>query len=92
MRLGDSAIGDVVYLKVSGDATAFRVMHHGKPDDTYDNSFLNGTILMLDHSEEPYLTRMVEEVDERTPRQIADEIVALNEESKQLLDEILGML
>lgn len=65
MRLGDSAIGDVVYLKVSGDATAFRVMHHGKPDDTYDNSFLNGTILMLDHSEEPYLTRMVEEVDER---------------------------
>ena len=34
----------------------------------------------------------VEEVDERTPREIADEIVALNEESKQLLDEILGML
>lgn len=34
----------------------------------------------------------VEEVDERTPRQIADEIVALNDESKQLLDEILAML
>lgn len=34
----------------------------------------------------------VEDVDERTPREIADEIVALNEESKQLLDEILGML
>ena len=33
-----------------------------------------------------------EEVDERTPRQIASEIVALNTESKQLLDEIIGML
>ena len=29
---------------------------------------------------------------EELPREIADEIVALNEESKQLLDEILGML
>ena len=65
MRLGDTGIGDVVYLKVGGDNTAFRVMHHGKPDDTYDDSFLNGTILMMDYSEEPYQTLMVEEVDER---------------------------
>ena len=34
----------------------------------------------------------VEEVDERTPKEIADEIVALNTESQQLLDEILKML
>lgn len=65
MRLGDTGIGDLVYLKVSGEDTAFRVMHHGKPDDTYDNSFSNGTILMMDYSETPYKTLMVEEVDER---------------------------
>ena len=47
MRLGDTGIGAVVYFKVSGDDTAFRVMHHGKPNDTYDDSFLNGTILMM---------------------------------------------
>ena len=34
----------------------------------------------------------VEEVDERTPKEIADEIVALNTESQQLLNEILKML
>ena len=34
----------------------------------------------------------VEVVDERTPREIANEIVALNNESRQLLDEILEML
>ena len=34
----------------------------------------------------------VEKVDERTPKAIADEIVALNAESQQLLDEILKML
>ena len=64
MRLGDTGIGAVVYFKVSGDDTAFRVMHHGKPNDTYDDSFLNGTILMMDYSETPYETKMVEIVDE----------------------------
>ena len=65
MRLGDIGIGDRVYLKVSGSDTAFRVMHHGKPNSTYDSSFSNGTILMMDYSEEPYQTRMVEDVDQR---------------------------
>ncbi len=64
MRLGNTDVGDLVYLQVSGGDTALRVMHHGKPDDTYDNSFSGGTILMLDYSETPYQTRMVEEVDE----------------------------
>lgn len=65
MRLGDTDVGNLVYLKVSGNDTAFRVMHHGKPNNTYDDSYLSGTILMLDYSETPYQTRMVEEVDER---------------------------
>lgn len=64
MRLGDTDVGDLVYLKVSGDDTAFRVMHHGKPNDTYDDSYSNGTILMLDYTETPHETRMVEVVDE----------------------------
>lgn len=34
----------------------------------------------------------IEEVDERTPQEIADSIVKLNNESKDLLDEILKML
>lgn len=65
MKLGNTDVGDLVYLKVSGGDTAFRVVHHGKPDDSYDSSFSGGTILMLDCSEEPYQTLMVEEVDER---------------------------
>ena len=47
MKLGDTNVGDLVYFKVSGSRTAFRVMHHGKPDSTYDDSFTGGTILML---------------------------------------------
>lgn len=65
MKLWDSDVGDRVYLSVSGDDTAFRVVHRGKPDDTYDDSFSEGVILMLDRSETPYQTLMVEEVDER---------------------------
>lgn len=48
--LGDTAVGQVVWLKVDGSYAPFRVMHHGKPDDTYDDSYLGGTILCLDHS------------------------------------------
>ena len=64
MKLGDTNVGDLVYFKVSGSRTAFRVMHHGKPDSTYDDSFTGGTILMLDYSESPFSTSMVAEVDE----------------------------
>ena len=56
MKLGDTNVGDLVYFKVSGSKTAFRVMHHGKPDSTYDDSFTGGTILMLDYSESPFST------------------------------------
>lgn len=65
MKLGDTNVGDLVYLRVSGSYTAFRVMHHGRPDSTYDDSFRNGTVLMMDYSESVYQTLMVEEVDQR---------------------------
>ncbi len=65
MRLGDVAVGQVIRLKVDGVQTKFRVVHHGKPDDMYDDSFLNGTILMLDCTEDPIQTMMVAEVDQK---------------------------
>lgn len=64
MRLSEAAVGSLVYLTVSGTRTAFRVVQHGKPDSSYDDSFTGGVILMLDCSEEPVYTRMVEEVDQ----------------------------
>ncbi len=65
MRLGNKAVGDVVRLPVSGGWKAFRIMHKGKPDSSYDNSFAGGTILMMDYSEEPIQSLMVDQVDER---------------------------
>lgn len=65
MRLREAATGSLVYLSVSGTRAAFRVVHHGKPDGSYDDSFSGGVILMLDCSEEPVRTKMVEEVDQR---------------------------
>ncbi len=64
MRLCDAEVGSLVYLTVSGTRTAFRVVQHGKPDSSYDDSFSGGVILMLDCSEEPVYTKMVEEVDQ----------------------------
>ena len=54
MRMGDMAVGSLLYLNVNGVQTAFRVMHHGKPSEVYDDSFLGGTVLMLDWQETPY--------------------------------------
>lgn len=51
MRMGDMAVGSLLYLNVNGVQTAFRVMHHGKPSDAYDDSWTGGTTVMLDWSE-----------------------------------------
>ncbi len=64
MRLSNLAVGSVVYLKVDGVQTPFRLVHHGKPGDMYDDSFLGGTILMLDCTAAPIAIAMVEEADE----------------------------
>ena len=57
--LGDAEIGSLVYLRVDGEYVPFRVMHHGKPSDGYDDSFIGGTILCKDYSGTPYATQMV---------------------------------
>lgn len=59
MRMGDMAVGSLMYLNVSGVQTAFRVMHHGKPSDEYDDSWVGGTAVMLDWSEEAPYRNMV---------------------------------
>lgn len=56
MTLGELPVGTKVYLQVYrateyGDLTkwyrdAFTVVQHGKPDDSYDDSFAGGTVLM----------------------------------------------
>lgn len=51
MRIGNMAVGDVLRLNVKGTSTAFRVMHHGKPSELYDDSFAAGTVVMLDWPE-----------------------------------------
>ena len=63
MTLGDASVGSLVYLRVQGKYTPFRVMHHGKPDNTYDDSYEGGTILMMDHSAEPYMIPLLETPD-----------------------------
>jgi len=57
--LGDAAVGSLVYLRVDGTYVPFRVMHHGKPSDLYDDSFAGGTILCKDYTGAPYSTQMV---------------------------------
>jgi len=57
--LGDMEVGSLVYLRVDGDYTPFRVMHHGKPSDVYDDSYLGGTILCKDYTGGYYRTNMV---------------------------------
>ena len=54
MQIGDVAVGGVVQMNVQGVQTNFRVMHHGKPSAIYDDSWLDGTVIMLDWMESPY--------------------------------------
>ncbi|MBR5537479.1 MAG: hypothetical protein IKU58_06220 [Clostridia bacterium] len=54
MGIGNMAVGSILRLKIRGEHRCFRVMHHGKPSDLYDDTWLGGTILMMDWSEEPY--------------------------------------
>lgn len=57
--LGDVSVGSVVYLRVNGVYAPFRVMHHGKPSDLYDDSYVGGTILCKDYQGSSFSTRMV---------------------------------
>lgn len=57
--LGNVDVGQCVWLQVDGSYTPFRVLHRGKPDDSYDDSFLGGTILCLDCEAAPYITQQV---------------------------------
>ena len=63
MTLGEAAVGTQVYLRVQGVYTPFRIMHHGKPDDSYDDSYSGGTILMLDKAAQPYQIPILEATD-----------------------------
>ena len=45
-QLGSKAVGSIVKLKVNGTATAFIVVHQGKPSSIYDES-CNGTWLLM---------------------------------------------
>lgn len=51
MQMSDLSVGSLVHFNVSGEQTAFRVMHHGKPSDLYNDSWEGGTVLMLDWPE-----------------------------------------
>lgn len=57
--LGNASIGDVVYMRVSGVYTPFRVMHKGRPSNEYDDSFVGCTVLGLDYNAQPFVTQMV---------------------------------
>lgn len=63
MTLGEAAVGTQVYLRVQGVYTPFCIMHHGKPDDSYDDSYAGGTILMLDKEAQPYQIPIMEVTD-----------------------------
>ena len=45
--LGNSAIGSIAKIKVNGTLREFLVVHQGKPSSIYDDSFNNGTILLM---------------------------------------------
>ena len=57
--LGETAVGDVVYMRVSGVYTPFRVLHKGAPGSNYDSSFNGGVILCLDYGAQPFVTQAV---------------------------------
>ena len=57
--LGDASVGDVIYMRVSGVYTPFRVMHKGRPGAEYDDSFDGCTVLSLDYNAQPFVTQMV---------------------------------
>lgn len=57
--LGDAAVGDVVYMRVSGEYTPFRVMHKGWPGEEYDEKFNGCTVLSLDYNAQPFVTQIV---------------------------------
>ena len=59
MTIGEKDVGSLVYLRVDGEYKAFRVMHHGKPSDLYDDSWVDGTVIMLDYTEHPVAVDMV---------------------------------
>lgn len=61
--LADVSVGSRVYLRLDGSYTPFRVMHHGRPDSTYDDSYREGVILCLDYTAGPYTTKMVADED-----------------------------
>lgn len=44
--LGNLAVGNLVYIRVNGTKTAFRVVHQGLPSSLYDGS-CNGTWLLM---------------------------------------------
>lgn len=62
--LADISVGSLVYLRVDGSYTPFRVMQHGRPDSTYDTSYQGGVILCLDYTAGPYETQVVEDEDD----------------------------
>jgi hypothetical protein len=62
-NLGDMEVGSVVYLRVDGEYEPFRVMHHGKPSASYDDSFVGGTILCKDYEGEAVSVQMVTDAD-----------------------------
>lgn len=57
--LGDATVGSVVYMRVSGVYTPFRIMHKGRPNEAYDESFLGCTVLSLDYNAQPFVTQTV---------------------------------
>ena len=47
VQLGDKAIGDIVKIKIAGQAREFIVVQKGKPSSIYPDSFNDGVILMM---------------------------------------------
>ncbi len=52
--IGEKNVGDSVFIGVNGTSHEFIVVQHGKPSDVYDDSFTNGTMLMM---KDLYLSR-----------------------------------
>ncbi|MDR1705730.1 MAG: immunoglobulin domain-containing protein [Clostridiales bacterium] len=51
--LGDMAIGASAFVNIDGALTECLVIHHGKPSDIYDDSFNDGTWLLIKELAEP---------------------------------------
>lgn len=59
-KLGDVEVGEVIYMRVSGVYTPFRVLHKGRPDTSvYEYAMENCSIVCLDWQAKPFLTQAV---------------------------------